>query len=190
MAESLSLIFFIQIAWWRFSSMLNNQNMNYDSANFRLFTLCWIFINTPVDLDILWGILHSSLNILYLILWFESFCELYAPNAVTLVLKCHHFDEIFIVGYSESCHFDNIRCSQWWKFRPNGNISTSVNTKHFYSNFMLVYHFGLGNIEADCAVNVATCLEITSSPTVHMRWQSHRWPLLLTWFNFNPSMDK
>ena len=26
---------------------------------------------------------------------------------------CRHFDAIFITGCTESCHFDNFRCSQW-----------------------------------------------------------------------------
>ena len=40
--------------------------------------------------------------------------------------KCHHFDEIFVTDCSESCQNDNFQCSQWWKFRQNGNISVSV----------------------------------------------------------------
>ena len=30
--------------------------------------------------------------------------------------KCPHFDEIFVTSYTRSCHFDNFRCCQWWKF--------------------------------------------------------------------------
>ena len=40
--------------------------------------------------------------------------------------KCCHFDEILITDCTESCHFDNFRCSQWWKFRQNDDISVSV----------------------------------------------------------------
>ena len=40
--------------------------------------------------------------------------------------KCHHFEEIFIIGCTESCHFKNFQCSQWWKFHQNDNISVSV----------------------------------------------------------------
>ena len=40
--------------------------------------------------------------------------------------KCCHFDEIFISGYTESCYFDNFRCSQWWRFRQNEDFSVSV----------------------------------------------------------------
>ena len=32
--------------------------------------------------------------------------------------KCH-FEEIFVTGCTGSCHFDNLRCSQWWRFRQN-----------------------------------------------------------------------
>ena len=31
--------------------------------------------------------------------------------------KCHHFNEIFVTGCTESCRFDNFRCRQWWKLR-------------------------------------------------------------------------
>ena len=44
----------------------------------------------------------------------------------TLKRKCCHFDEILITDCTESCHFDNFRCSQWWKFRQNDDISVSV----------------------------------------------------------------
>ena len=33
---------------------------------------------------------------------------------ITLNWKCHHFNEIIITS-----HFDNVRCSQWWKFHQN-----------------------------------------------------------------------
>ena len=49
-------------------------------------------------------------------------------NVVILVqpvMKCH-FDDILITDCTESCYFDNFRCSQWWKFRQNDNISASV----------------------------------------------------------------
>ena len=41
--------------------------------------------------------------------------------------KCHrHFDDICVVSSTQSCQFDNIRCSQWRKFRQNGDVSVSV----------------------------------------------------------------
>ena len=40
--------------------------------------------------------------------------------------KCHHFDEIFITGCTESCQNDNFQCRQWRKFRQNDDISVSV----------------------------------------------------------------
>ena len=48
-----------------------------------------------------------------------SFC-------LTLKQECHHFDEIFIIGCTGSCHYDNCHCSQWWKFHQNYNIPASV----------------------------------------------------------------
>ena len=43
--------------------------------------------------------------------------------------KCCHFDEILITDCTESCHFDNFRCSQWLKFRQNDDISVSVSRR-------------------------------------------------------------
>ena len=45
--------------------------------------------------------------------------------SIWLNRKCRHFDEIFITGCTESCQNDNFRCSQWWKFRQNDDISGS-----------------------------------------------------------------
>ena len=47
--------------------------------------------------------------------------------------KCHHFDEIFVTGCTESCHFDNFRCSQWWKFHQNDDIFVSVGICTFWA---------------------------------------------------------
>ena len=47
-------------------------------------------------------------------------------RAFPLKRKCCHFDEILITDCTESCHFDNFRCSQWLKFRQNDDISVSV----------------------------------------------------------------
>ena len=33
----------------------------------------------------------------------------------SLKRKCRHFDEILVTGCIGSCHFDDFRCSQWWK---------------------------------------------------------------------------
>ena len=52
-----------------------------------------------------------------------KWCSIAQP----LKRKCHHFDEIFVTGCTESCHFDNFRCSQWWKFHQNDDIFVSVN---------------------------------------------------------------
>ena len=46
--------------------------------------------------------------------------------SISLKQKCCYFDEIFITGCTGSCHFDNFRCSQWWKFCQNDNIFVSV----------------------------------------------------------------
>ena len=43
--------------------------------------------------------------------------------------KCRHFAEIFITGYTKSCHLDNFQCSLWWKFHQNDAIFISVNDK-------------------------------------------------------------
>ena len=43
----------------------------------------------------------------------------------SLKWKCH-FDEIFLTGCTESCHYDNLWCCQCWKCHPNNNICVSV----------------------------------------------------------------
>ena len=45
-----------------------------------------------------------------------------------------HFDDIFIIGCTKSCHSDNFWCSQWWKFHQNDDISISVLSKTSCSN--------------------------------------------------------
>ena len=40
----------------------------------------------------------------------------------SLKWKCHHFDEIFITGCTESCENDSFQCSQWWKFGENDSF--------------------------------------------------------------------
>ena len=45
---------------------------------------------------------------------------------LTLKRNCRHYDEIFITGCTGSCQNDNYRCSQWWKFSQNDDISVSV----------------------------------------------------------------
>ena len=50
-------------------------------------------------------------------------------KTTTLRLKCRHFDEVFITGFTAwtgSCHLDNYQCKQWWKFHENGDITVSV----------------------------------------------------------------
>ena len=41
---------------------------------------------------------------------------------VTLKRKCRHFDEIFVTGCTGRCHFDNVQCCPWLKFRQNVNV--------------------------------------------------------------------
>ena len=50
-------------------------------------------------------------------------CLMGGQNTETQMLS---FDEIFITGCTESCHFDNFQCSQWWRFRQNDDIFVSV----------------------------------------------------------------
>ena len=47
-------------------------------------------------------------------------------NPCSLIRKCRHCDEIIITDCTGSCHFDNFRCSRWWKFHQNDYISVSV----------------------------------------------------------------
>ena len=55
--------------------------------------------------------------------------------------KCRHFDKIFIIGCTGSCHFDNFQCSQWWKLHKNEDIPVSVMaTRLYYWPFMRGIH--------------------------------------------------
>ena len=49
----------------------------------------------------------------------SAFADDWSGTKPTLKRKCRHFDEIFITGCSESCHFDNFQCSssKWRHFR-------------------------------------------------------------------------
>ena len=49
----------------------------------------------------------------------------------SLEQKCLHLNEIFITGYTGSCHFNNLQCSQWWQFHQNEDIFVSVMTSSF-----------------------------------------------------------
>ena len=60
---------------------------------------------------------------------------------ISLKRKCHHFDESFITGCTESCHFDNFRCSQWWRFHQNEDIFVSVMMCAYHDNVIKWKHF-------------------------------------------------
>ena len=46
--------------------------------------------------------------------------------ALNMLKQECYFDAISITGCIGSCHFDNFRCSQWWKFHQNDKISVPV----------------------------------------------------------------
>ena len=46
----------------------------------------------------------------------------------TLKWNYCYFDEIFITGCTGSCHFDNLRCSQWLKLHFHSSVSAKVMT--------------------------------------------------------------
>ena len=58
-----------------------------------------------------------------------------ARMCLPLKQKCCNFDEIFITGCTESCHFDNFLCSHWWEFHQNDNIS--------FQWMWVIRHFGI-----------------------------------------------
>ena len=78
----------------------------------------------------------------------------------------------------------------------NGNIKTSINLC-FRVALQYFLRFNLWMIRG-CAMTITKRYKNTF--VVHLKmanmiWESlclsgHQWPLLLTWFNFNPSMDK
>ena len=60
------------------------------------------------------------------------------PLPSPLKRKCRRFDEIFITGCTESCHFDNFQCSQWWRFRQN-DISVSVSSPLLFTHKFILF---------------------------------------------------
>ena len=40
--------------------------------------------------------------------------------------RIYNFDKNFITVCTRSCQNDNLWCSQWWKFHPNNDFSSSV----------------------------------------------------------------
>ena len=66
--------------------------------------------------------------ILLTIMNFKTHCAVWLCMSwsYTLKRKCRHFDEILITGCTGSCYFDNFKCSQWWQFHQNEDISLSV----------------------------------------------------------------
>ena len=84
-------------------------------------------------------------------------------TTTTLKLECRHFDEIFIIGCIESCHFDNFRCNQWWKFRQNDDIRVSGN-QHWYIPGVLNRHNLLEKISAGHRYGlVVVCYELVGT---------------------------
>ena len=59
--------------------------------------------------------------------WFEALMWRHCNTETEM----SHFHQIFITGCIGSCHFHNFLCSQWWKFRQNGDISISGNGWHW-----------------------------------------------------------
>ena len=63
----------------------------------------------------------------------------------------------------------------------------------FCKSFVMGYINGLMQ---DCSISSALSIEIVQSytkPSISSGshcWSCYLWPILLTWFNFNPSMDK
>ena len=51
-------------------------------------------------------------------------CEWRNALYFTLKRKCPHVDEIFVIGFTESCQMDNLGCSQWIKC-PHNDFSKS-----------------------------------------------------------------
>ena len=90
--------------------------------------LCWLESNTNTLLLCDAGLTNTNqIKILYFLVHicmeFPLVCEVeILGHPTSLKRKCCHFDEILITDCTESCHFDNFRCSQWWKFRQNDDI--------------------------------------------------------------------
>ena len=81
---------------------------------------------------------------------------------ITLKQKCCHFDEIFVTGCTESCHFDNFQCNQWRRFHQNDDIFISVHLEcgihrsesNPEGSFAFTPHFPVGSRVLGCEENL------------------------------------
>ena len=89
----------------------------YNSITFTRFREVLSYLNSNRFLFV-WIV-----NISYWV--YGQLCPLREHQCTPLKRKCCHFDEIFITGCTGRCQNDNVRCSQWCKFRQNSDISVS-----------------------------------------------------------------
>ena len=79
-----------------------------------------------------WGkytIFQVPVKQLWRVWWKDNKALLWTDGITTTKRKSRHVDEMFITGYTGSCHFDNFQCSHWLKFHQNEDISVSVHNK-------------------------------------------------------------
>ena len=83
------------------------------------------------------------------------------------------------------CYFGDLNDVVYWS-----SNSIQIVTDVLY--FDLLSGIFLANIIIHYRQLSVVAFRITDNTTACSSWQQrkHRWPLLLTWFNFNPSMDK
>ena len=80
-----------------------------------------------------------------------KFCHLDKVN-ITGCTGCH-YNTIVITGCTDSCHFDNFQCSQWWKLCQNDHISPSVWFHLNHTNYANVCLKGSFSVEYVTAQN-------------------------------------
>ena len=106
----------------------------------------------------------SSPSAKLVLLWMSLF------NAHTLKRKCCHFDEILITDCTESCHFDNFRCSQWWKFRQNDDISVSVYDTYASINNAIIGSDNDSACSASSYYRIQCRLIVNCTPAKKFQW--------------------
>ena len=122
-----------------------------------------------------------------------------APGKSECNSKNGMFNLVLLIGIFRSSH-DNVL--RWMPHDLTDNQPTSVQVIAWCRQastitwadvdsvpcrlMALLGHNDLIFVQSQCVKFIAICNNLSSCPVVYY----YLWPLLLTWFNFNPSMDK
>ena len=108
-------IFHIWYLWFPCDHLfiIDEKSLGDISANTKEDIYCLLYAIQPIETV---DGFHWNENFLILMKFFFTSCT----ENCQMKRKCCHFHEIFITGFTESYHFDNFWCSQWWKFNQKG----------------------------------------------------------------------